>query len=113
MLSNLKKKILVINAGSSSIKFQLYEITTNKEFNPICKGLWLSERIFVDGKTTIKYNNNEFVSDSLLSNYNVAAGVILELLKSQNVIQNFNEIIAAGHRIVHGGKKIKESVLSC
>lgn len=109
MLSNLKKKILVINAGSSSIKFQLYEITTNKEFNPICKGL--AERIFVDGKTTIKYNNNEFVSDTPLSNHNVAAEVILELLKSQNVIQNFNEIIAVGHRIVHGGEKIKESVL--
>ncbi|WP_342277540.1 acetate kinase [Spiroplasma endosymbiont of Nephrotoma flavescens] len=108
MLSNLKKKILVINAGSSSIKFQLYEITTNKEFNPICKGL--AERIFVDGKTTIKYNNNEFVSDTPLSNHNVAAEVILELLKSQNVIQNFNEIIAVGHRIVHGGEKIKESV---
>ncbi len=111
MLSNLKKKILVINAGSSSIKFQLYEITTNKQFNPICKGL--AERIFVDGKTTIKYNNNnnEFVSDTSLSNHNVAAEVILELLKSQNVIQNFNEIIAVGHRIVHGGEKIKESVL--
>ncbi len=109
MLSNLKKKILVINAGSSSIKFQLYEITANKEFNPICKGL--AERIFVDGKTTIKYNNNEFVSDTPLSNHNVAAEVILELLKSQNVIQNFNEIIAVGHRIVHGGEKIKESVI--
>ncbi|WP_342262284.1 acetate kinase [Spiroplasma endosymbiont of Dromius quadrimaculatus] len=109
MLSNLKKKILVINAGSSSIKFQLYEIITNKEFNPICKGL--AERIFVDGKTTIKYNNNEFVSDTPLSNHNVAAEVILELLKSQNVIQNFNEIIAVGHRIVHGGEKIKESAL--
>ncbi|WP_246534698.1 acetate kinase [Spiroplasma endosymbiont of 'Nebria riversi'] len=109
MLSNLKKKILVINAGSSSIKFQLYEITTNKEFNTICKGL--AERIFVDGKTTIKYNNNEFVSDTPLSNHNVAAEVILELLKSQNVIQNFNEIIAVGHRIVHGGEKIKESAL--
>lgn len=108
MVTTLKKNILIINAGSSSIKFQLYLIDNNANFKVVCKGL--AERINVDGRLVINYQNQETTINVKMPDHQTAATTILEYLKQQQIIKDFKNIIAVGHRIVHGGL-MRESVI--
>lgn len=102
-------KILVINAGSSSLKYQLIDMETE---TAIAKGL--CERIGMDGKITHK------TSDGRVASYEVAfpshVEAFAELTKvlttgDTAVIKSLDEISAIGHRVVQGGEKITQSVL--
>jgi acetate kinase len=102
-------KILVINSGSSSIKYQLLQLPENKV---LCKGL--VERIGLpDGQlhyTTEKDNINKIMD---IPNHEVGLQAVAELLMdgSVGVITNADEIKAVGHRVVHGGSKFTKTVL--
>lgn len=111
----MNNKILVINAGSSSIKFQLFNILNDKpEFQILAKGL--VERIGIkDSKITIEIiKNNSFIKYDKqinIEDHSFGAKLIIEQLKFFAVIENFNEIIGIGHRLVHGGEKFKTSTI--
>ncbi len=103
-------KILVLNSGSSSIKFQLIDTDQNIA---VAKGL--AERIGIKG-SRIKYQRPDkpevhFEGDIL--DHQMAIEYVLGILKSDKygVITDLDEISAVGHRVVHGGEKFKESVL--
>lgn len=102
-------KILVINAGSSSLKFQLIDMT-NEEV--IAKGN--CEKIGIEG-SFLKYkaNDKETVFDEAMPDHSVAIKKVLDVLVDEKigVIKSLNEISAVGHRVLHGGEIYKESVL--
>ena len=100
-------KILVINAGSSSLKYQLFDMETA---SVLAKGL--CERIGVGGALTHKKTGATPFSEEIdLPNHGVALERVLALLTSPEygVIASIDEIDAVGHRVAHGGEKIKES----
>lgn len=101
--------ILVINAGSSSLKYQLINIESEKV---IAKGL--CERVGSQDSThTHGVDNNEVVIDRFLPNHEAAIECVLEVLVEGDhaVISSMDEIDAVGHRIVQGGAYFSESVL--
>lgn len=94
-------KILVINAGSSSLKSQFIEVETGKVIAKI-----LAERVGTDGtEITFKSDNNE-LKVKKPANHEQAIGYALKLLKDPDfgVIQDLEQIDAIGHRVVHGGE---------
>ena len=102
-------KILVINAGSSSMKYQLIDMENE---NVIAKGL--CERIGIDGKITHKtHEGKEVAVEVAFPTHKEAFDKLMELLTSGEgkVIEDIKEINAVGHRVVHGGEKFVESVV--
>ena len=103
------QKILVLNSGSSSLKYQLFNVDGDK-YEVIAKGL--AERIGIDGsKVSVKYadgTKKEVLTP--LPTHNEALNEVFNLLLN-GAISNLNEIAAVGHRVVHGGEIFKESVL--
>ena len=102
--------ILVINAGSSSLKYQLLNPETQQV---LAKGL--CERIGIDGKFTYKPEGKEPVkeADVAMPTHNEAIKAVLDALvdAKNGVIGSMKEIDAVGHRVVHGGEKFARSVL--
>lgn len=100
-------KILAINAGSSSLKFQL--LTMPEEF-VTAKGqierIGLSDSIF-----TLKTEHEKVEKIKDISNHEEAVTILLEMLLSEKVVQSFDEIDGVGHRVVHGGEIFSDSVL--
>jgi acetate kinase len=102
----MNKKIVVINAGSSSIKFKIFE---QENLKVIASGL--CERIFVDGHFNMKFGNDQMVDLNVpMPNHTAAIETALEQLKTNQIITDFNEIVGVGHRTVLGGAEIKESM---
>ncbi|HPE16479.1 MAG TPA: acetate kinase, partial [Oscillospiraceae bacterium] len=102
-------KILVINAGSSSLKYQLLDSETH---NVLAKGL--CERIGIDGQIKHKPQGKpEYEADIAMPTHSEAIQTVLDLLVSQKhgVIGSTREIDAVGHRVVHGGEAFSKSVL--
>ena len=102
-------RVLVINAGSSSIKYQLYQMP---EASVLAKGL--VERIGEDvSKLTHIYDSTKHTADIKASDHEQGMHVILETLvdKEIGVIKNISEIAAVGHRVVHGGEEFTGSVI--
>ena len=102
-------KILVINCGSSSCKFQLFNIDNG---DVLAKGN--AERIGIDGKLTYKpAGKDEVVIEADMPDHKVAVTMILDQLvdKDHGVIADVSEIAAVGHRVLHGGKYYSESVI--
>lgn len=102
-------KILVINAGSSSLKYQLFDMTTE---DILAKGN--CERIGDGGIVTHKRPGKEnYRFETELCDHEKALSIILDLLVSEQygVIGSIDEIDAVGHRIAHGGEKCKASTL--
>ena len=100
-------KILVLNAGSSSLKYQLFDMDKN---SILAKGL--CERIGAGGCITHKRPDTDTHSEELdLTDHGVALARVLELLTSAEfgVIASIDEIDAVGHRVAHGGEQLKES----
>lgn len=102
-------KILVLNCGSSSLKFQLINMDTNER---MAKGNF--ERIG-GMKTTLKLNINGNKEELLhiARDYDEAISFVLEVLQKPeyNLISSLEEIGAVGHRIVHGGEMFSQSVI--
>jgi len=104
----MNEKYLVINAGSSSVKFKLFDMPS-KEI--VSSGT--IERIGKEGCCwKIKYNGNEFKDKGNLSNHVEAVEVILKTLLEKGVIADLNEIKGVGHRVLHGSTFFKESVIN-
>lgn len=102
-------KVLVVNAGSSSLKYQLFDTATD---NVLAKGI--CERIGIDGKITHKLPSGEkFQEDINMPDHAVATEIVLRYLtgKETGCIKDVSEIEAIGHRIVHGGTYFTESAL--
>ncbi len=102
-------KILVLNAGSSSLKYQLFNMDSAKV---LAKGT--CERIGAGGTITHKRSDIEpFFEECDFSDHGKALARVLELLcsKEYGVIADVSEINAVGHRVVHGGEQIKESTV--
>jgi acetate kinase len=100
-------KIMAINAGSSSLKFQLFEMPSE---TVLTKGL--VERIGLDNAVfTISVNGEKQTDITEIPDHAVAVKILVEKLLSQNIIQSYDEITGVGHRVVHGGEKFADSVL--
>ena len=100
-------KVLTINSGSSSLKFKLYEMPEEKE---ICSGN--CEKIGLpSGLFTIKYDGKKEVSEPVFPDHKVAAQKVVDVLLEKKIIKSYDEIMAAGHRIVQGGKYFSESAM--
>ncbi len=103
--------VLVINAGSSSLKYQLFDMETE---TVAAKGI--CERIGIDGRlkhTPLKDDKPVFKAEIALPTHSEAINAVIEKLTSKEygVIDTLGEIGAVGHRVVHGGEKFSESVL--
>ncbi|MBL0848201.1 MULTISPECIES: acetate kinase [Mammaliicoccus] len=100
-------KIIAINAGSSSLKFQLFEMPDEKV---ITKGL--IERIGLKNSIFSISVNGEKITETLdIENHDVAVNIMLDALKEHNIINDINDIQGTGHRVVHGGELFPESAL--
>ncbi|MGI6778350.1 MAG: acetate/propionate family kinase [Acetivibrionales bacterium] len=103
-------KILVINTGSSSLKYQLIDATDG---NVMAKGL--CDRIGLDHSFLkhTKAGNDAVVIEKDLYNHKLAIQEVIRVLTDQKigVISDMSEITAVGHRIVHGGEKFHDSVI--
>ena len=100
-------KIISINAGSSSLKFSLFDMDDKKV---IASGLF--ERIGIDASSyTIKYNDEKIKTETELATHTDAVKILLDKLVSLNIIKSLDEIDGVGHRLVHGKDKYKESCL--
>lgn len=102
-------KILVINAGSSSLKYQLMDSVSGDVF---AKGL--CERIGLDGKLTHKVPGRDDVKrDIAMPTHNEAIRAVLDIMvdPTYGVISSTDEIDAVGHRVLHGGAEFTESCI--
>ena len=100
-------KILVVNAGSSSLKYQLFDMDSGEV---LAKGL--CERIGIDGVITHKRPQKEnYKAEANLADHKAAIELVLKLLcdSELGVISDVSEIGAVGHRFAHGGEKIRKS----
>lgn len=100
------RNIIAINAGSSSLKFQLFQMP---EENVLAKGQ--IERIGLpDSVFTIETDAGKKKVTKDIPNHEEAVKELLEKLTASGVIQTLEEIHAVGHRVVHGGERFNESV---
>ncbi|NLL70152.1 MAG: acetate kinase [Epulopiscium sp.] len=103
-------KILVINCGSSSLKYQLIDMVDEEV---LAKGL--CERIGIEG-SRIKHtpaNKETIIKETPMKNHTVAVQLVLDALTNSEhgVIKSMDEIMAVGHRVVHGGESFSSSVI--
>ncbi len=102
-------KILVINSGSSSLKFQVIDMQTEQV---LARGV--CERIGIDGIFTYKTGSGLSIKEQVpMENHTQAVHVLLDTLvdPQKGVIGDFSEIDVIGHRLVHGGEKFTGSVV--
>lgn len=100
-------KIMAVNAGSSSIKFQLLEMPQEEV---IASGVM--ERIGLEkGIFTIKYNGIKEETTPVLPNHTVGVELLLHSLIEKGILKSLNEINGVGHRVVQGGEFFKDSTL--
>ena len=97
-------KILTVNAGSSSLKFTLFEMPEEKV---IASGLF--EKIGLNGSSyTIKYNGEKITQEYDLKDHSVAVKKLMNELISLGIINSLDEIEGVGHRILHGAQEFSE-----
>ncbi len=100
-------KFLCINAGSSSLKFQLFEMPEEKV---LISGVF--EKIGLeDSFWTTKVNGEKIKGSKYLKNHSEAVQVMIDELLDQKAVESLDEIKGVGHRVVHGAEKYKDSVL--
>ncbi|WP_317366276.1 acetate kinase [uncultured Tyzzerella sp.] len=100
-------KVLVLNCGSSSLKYQLIDMSTE---NPLASGL--CERIGIDGR--LKHKGKEvYEVEQEMKNHEDAIKMVIDALLNEKygVISDIKEINAVGHRVVHGGEHFAKSVI--
>lgn len=100
--------VLVINAGSSSLKYQLMNPETGEVS---AKGL--CERIYIDGRLTHKVGDRKVVKEIPMPTHSEAIAAVLDILQDpvDGVIKSVDEIDAVGHRVLHGGMKFSDSCI--
>lgn len=105
-------KILVINSGSSSLKFELIDMTNEKTLaKGICERVGIANPIFTY-KNLVKGTKID-KQEAPMENHSIAIDLVLKTLqdKEHGVITNVDEIDAIGHRVVHGGEYYDDSVV--
>ena len=100
--------ILIITAGSSSLKYQLMDPNTG---DVAAKGL--CERIYIDGRLTHKVGDNKLVREIAMPSHSEAISAVLDILvdPEHGVIKSVDEIDAVGHRVLHGGMEFSDSCI--
>lgn len=100
-------KILTINAGSSSMKFSVYELPEKKELiNGYFERIGVGESFY-----NIKINGEKIHTDIEINNHLEALEILKQEIIKYNVVSSLDEIDGIGHRLAHGGEKYKTSVL--
>ncbi|MBT2643969.1 acetate kinase [Bacillus sp. ISL-41] len=100
-------KIIAINAGSSSLKFQLFEMPSEEVITKgIVERIGLKDSIFT---ISVNGEKNKEVTD--IPDHEVAVKILLDKLTSLGIIQSLDEIEGIGHRVVHGGEEFNDSIL--
>ena len=100
-------KVIAVNSGSSSLKFQLYDMPSE---TVLTSGQ--AERIGQDmGVFTIKINGEKKVTNLPLPDHKAAVDILLRSLTEEGIVKDLSEIKGAGHRIVQGGAYFSESVV--
>ena len=100
--------VMSVNAGSSSLKFQVYDMPSEKV---LAKGL--VERIGLkDGVFTIKVNGEKFTEVTDIPNHEVAVNMLIDNLLTHKVVDKLEDIQAVGHRRGHGGEYYSDSVVA-
>lgn len=102
-------KILVINCGSSSLKYQLFDMTDE---SVLCKGL--VERIGIEGsKLTHKVGSEKLVVEEAMKDHTAAIKHVFDALVHEKfgVVKSLDEVNAIGHRVLHGGDKLTASTI--
>ena len=102
-------KVLVVNCGSSSLKYQLYEMP---QAQVLAKGL-LEKIGEEDSRLTHEYDGKKYAAETAIDDHEAGMSLILDTLVSEQtgVIDNISEIGAVGHRVVHGGEEFTGSVI--
>ncbi len=100
--------VLVVNAGSSSLKYQLFDTSKNAV---LAKGI--CERIGIGGKIEHKIDDRKYTEETPIPNHTVATQLVIKYLTDAEMgcVKSMSEIEAVGHRIVHGGEYFSESML--
>ena len=100
--------ILIINAGSSSLKYQLMDPDTG-----VVSAKGLCERIYIDGRLNHNANGKKVVKDIPMPTHSEAIQAVLEILVDpvEGVIKSTDEIDAVGHRVLHGGMEFFDSCI--
>ena len=100
-------KILAINAGSSSLKFQLLEMPSE---TVLTEGI--VERIgFTDAKFKIEFGDEEIKVTEEILDHTKAVELLMNALLENKIVASFDEIVGVGHRVVHGGEKFAKSTV--
>ena len=110
--SEVIMKILVINCGSSSLKYQLFDMTTNEMLaKGICEQIG-SESTFTH-KVPADESKNCKAVPMVMNDHSDAIKIVIDALTSaeRGVLSSMSEITAVGHRVLHGGEKFSGSVL--
>lgn len=100
-------KFLCVNAGSSSLKFQLFEMPEEKV---IISG-YIEKIGFEDSFWNTKINGEKIRGEKFLKNHTEAVDVMLDELIKHKAVESLDEIKGVGHRVLHGGEKYSDSVL--
>lgn len=101
------RKTLIINSGSSSLKYKLYSMP---EYHVDCEGI--VDRIGIkNGEIVLKFDDDKKQISQNFSNHEQAIDALLKILEENHLIANKNEITKVGHRVVQGGEIFKESTL--
>ena len=100
-------KILCVNAGSSSLKFQLYEMPEEK----VLISGYIEKIGQKDCFWTVKVNGEKIKSEKYLKNHTEAVQVLIDELLKNKVVESLDEIKGVGHRVLHGGEKYSDSVV--
>ena len=100
-------KILCVNAGSSSMKFQAYEMPEEK----VLISGYVEKIGLPDCFWTVKVNGEKIRTERPLKDHSEAAQVLIDELLNNKVIESLDEIKGVGHRVVHGAEKYADSVL--
>ena len=100
-------KILCVNAGSSSLKFQTYEMPEEK----VLISGYIEKIGMPDCFWNVKINGEKIRSEKYLKNHTEAVEVLIEELFKNKVVESLDEIKGVGHRVLHGGEKYADSVV--
>ena len=99
-------KIMAVNAGSSSLKFQLLDMPSETLLvSGVVERIGLNDSIF-----TIKYDGQRNKEITSIETHNVAVDMLLNKLIDLGILKSLDEIEGVGHRVVHGGEKFSDSV---
>ena len=100
-------KVIAINAGSSSLKFQLFDMSCERTISKgVIERIGLSDSVF-----TLYVKEERIQETSHIADHDGAVALLLDSLIKQGVIRSYDEIDGVGHRVVHGGEIFSDSVL--